>query len=134
MKFKTKIISENFDEKTGRSTIIIGTPEGQFEGHATLLEEDGPLVSHFVGFRIAETKAMMKYLKFLIGREKYLYNFLNSAVCQSKEKGSLDWHKYAVKKKIESLERDYNILKGSLVDVDKALSVAKKVLSLKEDK
>lgn len=58
---KIKVISSNFNEETGVSTVTIRTSLGEFTGEAILHPEDAP--SRFRGCRLAELRADVKYLK-----------------------------------------------------------------------
>lgn len=55
--------TNNYDEKTGMSYCILHTDIGDFEGSTQLHPEDKKYESRFLGCRIAEHKAYIKYLK-----------------------------------------------------------------------
>lgn len=63
---KIKLIDSYFDEENGISYARINTDYGEFEGWSQLHEEDKSISSTFAGCQYAETKAILKYMKYRI--------------------------------------------------------------------
>lgn len=68
MKWKLKY--SEFDNVSGRSCVIISTKDGDFKSFSKVHNEDKDIQSEFFGCRIAEMKAVEKYLKTLIKEKK----------------------------------------------------------------
>lgn len=60
---KIKLIDSWYNEEDGISYAKINTDYGEFEGYATLYEEDKEIASRFAGCQYAETRAVLKYMK-----------------------------------------------------------------------
>ena len=60
---KTKILSCDFDETTGRTDITIATRYGVFSASSKPCAEDKPYTSKLFGGDVAEKKAIIKALK-----------------------------------------------------------------------
>ena len=63
-----KILESSYDK--GYSTITIQTASGVFTGHANAHPEDKCVESRIVGWKIAEQRAIIKYYKDKIKKEK----------------------------------------------------------------
>lgn len=61
---KVRIKTKTFDEATGVTTVVVGTPLGEFTGKTTFKEETGS-PSFERGVELAEWKASIKYVKAL---------------------------------------------------------------------
>ena len=61
---KIKLLNSNYDEETGISTASIQTDYGIFTSTSKLHEEDKDIVSTYAGCQYAETKAILKYMKY----------------------------------------------------------------------
>ena len=58
-----KIIDSSYDENTNIAFVKIKTNIGNFIGESKLHEEDRKYKSKFVGYRLAESKALINYYK-----------------------------------------------------------------------
>lgn len=63
---KIKLIESWYNEKDGISYAKISTDYGEFEGWASLHEEDEDIASRYAGCQYAEQRAVLKYMKFRI--------------------------------------------------------------------
>lgn len=78
MKWKLKY--SEFDNITGKSCVIISTILGDFKATSKLHQEDKDIQSEFFGCRIAEMKAVEKYLKALIREKKKTIKVLTNII------------------------------------------------------
>ncbi|MGN0992828.1 MAG: hypothetical protein ACI4PE_02780 [Bacilli bacterium] len=61
---KIKLVQSNYDKETGISIATINTDYGIFSGSAKLHQEDKHIESSFAGCCYAETRAILKYMKY----------------------------------------------------------------------
>lgn len=73
---ETKLIFSNYNEEDGISYVKIQTNIGNFEGYAYLDPEDKEYASKFFGCKIAEYRAIIRYLKEKIFRTNLELNEL----------------------------------------------------------
>lgn len=106
---KIKLIESYYNKETGISYAKINTDYGEFEGYATLHEEDKEIESRFAGCQYAETRAVLKYMKNRIKILAYQIKALKN--CQKQMEGRAAYNPQSVegralRKQIYMLQAD----------------------------
>ena len=111
LKRKYQLKYANFNEQTGRSTVIIQTPLGEFGASSQCLEEDKKYVSSFFGCEIAEYKAFIKYGNRQIVEQRKIVASLKHLYADMVKINKFNEHSAEaifIRKRIESEERELN--------------------------
>ena len=139
---KIKLIESWYNEKDGISYAKITTDYGEFEGWASLHEEDEDIASKYAGCQYAEQRAVLKYIKFRIRILAYQIKALIN--CQNQMEGRVAYNRNgvesrALRKQIFILQKEkkdwqsrYDSLNKKLLD---SMNSRREIINkIKEDK
>ena len=112
-----KIIDSDFNGKF--STVTIQTKLGTFTGSAALHPNDMIIVSKFVGWRIAEQRALIKYYKAQIKKEKYIIQGINETILNGVP---FDWQvRSEIRELINQHQNQMKDWENKIIEADKIL-------------
>ena len=126
------ILESNYNN--GYSTITIQTASGNYTGHAKVHPEDKCISSRIVGWKIAEQRALIKYYKDKIKKEKNIIKgieelslHLNSfRIVEQTTKNLIYQHKNQIKSWELSIQESKDILKEIFEGITKTKMVIKR--------
>lgn len=101
-----KLIYSNFNKDTGESEIIIQNKYGRFSGKAKIHPKDQEHKSNFVGYRLAQNRAQIKFLQTKCKQQKIMLKTIQNF--------NKELHKYCsfidpkIQHRINLKLRDYN--------------------------
>ena len=143
-KTKYKLLSAEFDKKTGVSTVVIDTDYGKFVGTAKLHPDDKEFASNYTGCYLAELRANRKYIKAQKENIETQYkiltilykDMLNHKDCnvKSMEMRNLRRFIYLLQKEIFLLKQTEERIEQALKRKDSFMDKFKEIILLKRKK
>ena len=109
---KIKLIDSWYNEEDGISYAKINTDYGEFEGYAQLHEEDKEIASRYAGCQYAETRAVLRYMKYRIKILAYQIKALIN--CQKQMEGRAAYNPQSVEGR--ALRKQIYVLQAELKD------------------
>ena len=125
-----KLLSSIFDAETGVSTVIIQTELGIFQGRARLHPDDQDNISNLAGCRIAEERAILKYLKTLLKYKKIEFKKFNYIYKDLYDNNAFDdkiFHRLNLQ--LRDRTNEINILKEEMKNIEDYIQ---KIISLRD--
>ena len=125
-----KLLSSIFDAETGVSTVIIQTELGIFQGRARLHPDDQDNISNLAGCRIAEERAILKYLKTLLKYKKIEFKTLNHIYKDLYDNNAFDdkiFHRLNLQ--LRDRTNEINVLKEEMKNIEDYIQ---KIISLRD--
>ena len=108
---KITLVESSYDKESGRSSVLISTPIGLFNGETYIKGTDADSPSSFFGCEIAMLKAQKKYLKRKISNLKQQLIGIQLLYSQSPNNKTListvDRLKFEINNQIENLNKQY---------------------------
>lgn len=138
-------IIQLYDSELHEYTIVLKTKDGQFVGKSICAPEDYKYESSLTGFTIAEARAQISHIKYIIKQKKeelkVIKHFYNSLKCYSEfDDTSKDAKK--IRRLIYTKERDIKALKDNIsyrednieVYINDCLTTAKRLSRVSKEK
>lgn len=118
MSNKITLVESSYDKESGRSSVLISTPIGLFNGETYIKGTDADSPSSFFGCEIAALKAQKKYLKKEISNLKQQLIGIQLLYSQSPNNKTLiptvDRLKSEINNQIENIKKQYREIEGLL--------------------
>ena len=118
MSNKITLVESSYDKESGRSSVLISTPIGLFNGETYIKGTDTDSPSSFFGCEIAALKAQKKYLKKEISNLKQQLIGIQLLYSQSPNNKTLiptvDRLKSEINNQIENIKKQYREIEGLL--------------------